>query len=258
MLLRAIASIGLLSISTIGAFAAPAVPIYSWSGCYVGGDAGGVAGSVDASSSVMSTVPLNVPFVNEVLVGLRQPISPSSVTAGAVLGCNYQTRFNFVIGLEGDFGYMGLNKSSPFASQIFAPFLTTATSISTSWLSTVRGRVGYAVPGDWLIFATGGLAMTEAASSLHESSVAPPGILIESTDGSTTKTMAGWTVGSGLEKRLGQWSLKFEYLYADFGRISASGPALFLGTFPEGVTDRVSAHLTAQILRVGFTYKFWN
>lgn len=271
MFLRILAGLGLLSISMIGAFAADlpipmkalplAAPIYTWTGCYVGGDIGGVAGRMDPSASVTATVPINSPFADQVLFGQSSPLDPSAFTAGAVGGCNYQTNSNFVVGLEADFGYMGLNKSTPFASAIFAPELTTLNSISTTWLSTVRGRVGYAAPGDWLVFATGGLAMTDATFNEHYTDAFPvPGglFLLEAENASTRKVMTGWTVGGGLEKALGPWSIKFEYLYADFGRISTSGPVLFLGQTPEGITLNATAHLTAQILRAGFTYKFWN
>ncbi len=160
--------------------------------------------------------------------------------------------------MEGDFDYMGLKRSNMGVGTGFlAPFLSTSDSIRTSWLSTVRGRVGYAVPDGWLLFATGGLAMTEARFTMHEQS-AFAGFLIESTDGSHSRVMTGWTVGGGVEKAFGPWTLKAEYLYADFGRISAGGPTLSLGTIPEGVNYSVSAHLTAQILRAGFTYRFWG
>lgn len=155
---------------------------------------------------------------------------------------------------------MGLRKTVVGVGNGFAaPFLSTSDSIQTHWLSTVRGRVGYALPDEWLLFATGGLAMTEARFALHEQS-AFGGVLIESTDGLNTRVMTGWTVGGGVEKAFGPWTVKVEYLYADFGRITAFGPVLFggLATAPEGLNYNVTAHLTAQIVRAGFTYRFWG
>jgi opacity protein-like surface antigen len=80
-----------------------------------------------------------------------------------------------------------------------------------------------------MVYATGGLAVTDVNFQLvfkdtfataHESSGAK-------------KTVFGWTAGAGAEFKLaGGWSLKAEYLYADFGNVSASSSNLTAFTPP--------------------------
>ncbi len=149
---------------------------------------------------------------------------------------------------------MGLKKSTAFNSSIF-PSLFTTSSMKTDWLYTLRGRVGYAW-NDWLLFATGGLAVTRAEFTETYSDVFAGFGVLEFSNGSTKKTMAGWTGGAGVERVLGNnLTGKIEYLYADFGKISTSAPIITLGT-PNGITMVSDARLTVHIVRVGLNYKF--
>ena len=60
---------------------------------------------------------------------------------------------------------------------------------------------------------------------------------------STSETRIGWTAGLGLEYMMwSNWSLKFEYLYADLGRTDA----------PAGT----SADVNVNIVRAGLNYRF--
>ena len=78
---------------------------------------------------------------------------------------------------------------------------------SDTWLSTVRGRAGYAF-GGILPYVTGGLAVGDIRANM-------PGFAVAST------TNAGWTVGAGLEVALpGNWTAKAEYLHVDLGRFN--------------------------------------
>ena len=76
--------------------------------------------------------------------------------------------------------------------------------------------------------------------------------------GTASKTMAGWALGGGLEWMMDKrWSLKGEYLYVDFGKVTApavigfpaSGPA-----YAQGLST--TADLTAHIARLGINFKF--
>jgi len=74
-----------------------------------------------------------------------------------------------------------------------------------------------------------------------------------------TLMVAVWTVGIGAEERLfGNWTCKFEYLYADLGRINT------MGIFPTGnvsanavpIQVNLSSKITDNILRVGLNYLY--
>ena len=103
------------------------------------------------------------------------------------------------------------------------------------WLSTFRGRIGYAFDR-WLPYITGGGAYGNVKAT-----AAVPGAAV-----STSKSEFGWTAGAGLEYAfLGNWTAKLEYLYVD------------LGTFNAGIAPVVNnVSFKENIVRVGLNYKF--
>lgn len=124
--------------------------------------------------------------------------------------------------------------------------------MKTDWLFTARPRVGYLM-GNALVYGTGGLALTNIRYNENFDDGPPFPLDIESS--SISRTKAGWTVGGGVEYAIANpWTVKLEYLYADFGSISTTGTDIFLGapftTFSHSVT------LKTNIVRVGLNYKF--
>src|ERR1700730_7302953 len=92
---------------------------------------------------------------------------------------------------------------------------------SDHWLSTVRGRLGYAADR-FMPFVTGGAAFGDIRAST-------PGFA------GGNNTNAGWTVGAGLEFAIaGNWTAKAEYLYVDLGKFNCG---ISCGA---AVTDNVS------------------
>ncbi len=82
----------------------------------------------------------------------------------AHVGHNWIVR-NFIIGAEAEFGSLNLGETV-IANGIFpVPFLgdayTVNSSISTSWLGTLRLRAGSVIREHYLIYAAGGLAFTD-------------------------------------------------------------------------------------------------
>jgi len=68
----------------------------------------------------------------------------------------------------------------------------------------------------------------------------------------STALRLGWTVGAGIERAmLNGWTVRFEYLYIDFGNITDT----LIGIAPiTPITTR--SHVTDNIVRVGFSYGF--
>ena len=133
-----------------------------------------------------------------------------------------------MLGLEGDLDWSNLSGTSNSA-------LCPGCSTSDTWLSTVRGRAGYAF-GGVMPYLTGGLAVGDIRASA-------PGL-----PGAST-TNAGWTVGGGVEVALpGNWSAKAEYLHVDLGRFNC-GTDCGLAS-----TDNVSMH--DDVVRAGLNYHF--
>lgn len=141
---------------------------------------------------------------------------------GGTLGYNFQ-RGQVVWGVETDFS--GSNLEARGGCGIG---LTCESTMN--WLWTLRGRVGLDMNG-WMPYVTGGLAVAE----------------VEADNGfsSGSDTVAGWTVGGGLEVKLDRnWSVKGEYLYVDVG-----------DTISTGGGDRATIE-DMHIVRGGINYKF--
>jgi hypothetical protein len=81
-----------------------------------------------------------------------------------------------------------------------------------TWFGTLRGRLGYAF-GNTLLYGTGGFAYGGVKQQNYAD------VLFSNDD-----TRTGWTAGAGIEYKVsGNWSLKGEYQYVDFGKEDLSG-----------------------------------
>jgi outer membrane immunogenic protein len=210
-LTSAAAAADLLPPAAQGYYKAPAyLPAYSWTGFYLGINGGGGWGS--SSWDVPATGRFDT----------------SGGLVGGTLGYNYQFG-QVVAGLEGDIDWADINGTATTA------VCPVGCKTSDSWLSTVRGRLGYAADR-FMPFITGGAAFGDIKTSVA-------GL------GSTSTTNAGWTVGGGLEFAFAQnWTAKAEYLYVDLGKANCGLSCGFV------TTDNVS--FTTSLVRAGINYKF--
>jgi outer membrane immunogenic protein len=183
-------------------------PVYNWTGFYLGANGGGGWGRSWWQSQSTG-------------------IDLSGGGVGGTAGYNWQFG-NAVLGVEGDIDWSNLKGTS---GAVLCPGCGT----SDSWLSTVRGRAGYAF-GGIMPYVTGGLAVGDIRATA-------PGLAGAST------TNAGWTVGGGIEIALpGNWTAKAEYLHVDLGSFNC-GPNC--GTSP---TNNVSKQ--DDVIRAGLNYHF--
>jgi outer membrane immunogenic protein len=244
---------------------APAAAASSWTGCYGGINDGVAYGESNVKSTFVGPVPpQSLPFARELDGEMSPGLHPWGRTAGAQVGCNWQSS-NLVAGVETDFDYMELQSAiatKPPASFIdpFSADVSSRTSFGAHWLYTLRGRLGV-TQGDWLLYATGGLAATRINYNVSYTNFIiiggpfPPE-LAETQFASVATTKAGWTVGGGVEEKIAgtRWSGKFEYLYADVGSVTAVGEVLTRGVTPSGIFLMHHVPLKFQILRAGFNY----
>jgi outer membrane immunogenic protein len=199
-----------LSVAPLYKAPPPAIaPAYNWSGFYLGINGGGGWGHSNWDTS-------------------SDRIGLSGGLVGGTAGYNWQIG-SAVLGLEGDIDWANLKGSN---ASTLCPL---GCSTSDTWLSTVRGRAGYAF-GGVLPYVTGGLAVGDIRA-------ATPGFP------GASNTNAGWTAGAGIEVGLtGNWSAKAEYLYVDLGRFNC-------GVSCNGLpTDNVSMH--DNVVRAGVNYRF--
>jgi len=151
---------------------APApIPVYNWTGFYVGGNAGYGAGRSDPSTTTEFTPTnywniLSVPQVNAAGTG---GVDPNGFVGGAQAGFNWQTG-GLVLGAEIDFDSFHLSGSRTAGATYLccAPNSFQMTqSVNTDWLFTTRGRLGWAAD-NWLFYGTGGIAVKIGRASCRE------------------------------------------------------------------------------------------
>jgi outer membrane immunogenic protein len=238
---------------------AVALAPFSWTGFYVGGTAGVGWSRADVTmSTVNGAIPLYIPADIPGLNSIGSPgLSQSNAIFGAKAGYNQQWGA-FVLGLEGDISWYRINR---IASTLGSPFLTfptgTATfttTVSTSWLATVRPRIGYAVDNA-LFYATGGAAFGDVKFSNAYRGFSPLGSGFEFEAATVSQTKTGWAAGAGIDYAISpHLILSAEYLHVDLGSIAAAG--LVTTGSASTATFSFSTKLKSDVARVGAAYKF--
>jgi outer membrane immunogenic protein len=182
-------------------------------------------------------------------------------TGGGFLGYRLQLG-KTVVGVEGDInGNSGSSSYSASDANTYRAESFTG-SVKQGFDGSIRGRLGFLVTPETLIYGTGGLAFGSVtgsyAYSAHE--IDGGGFASATGGGSWTTTRTGMTGGAGVETMLTQvLTLRLEYRYSDFGRFSETVP---LSTVCGGTCTSPSSgasinlHPTFQTVRVGLGYNF--
>jgi outer membrane immunogenic protein len=230
-----------------------------WRGIYFGGNLGGALGRSTANTSTVfsPTGYFATSSVPAIASTGRQSLQPNGVTAGGQIGTNFQIG-SLVLGGEADFGSIRL-KESVSGTTVYpccSPTNFTVTqSIKTDWLFTARARGGFAV-GNALVYLTGGLGTTHL--NYHTAFTDTFATAAES--GDVDKRKNGWMAGGGIEYRLvSHFSVKGEYLYADFGRVTTTTTGLTAFTPPIDFPSNGWTHTAAlhkNIFRSGVNYRW--
>jgi outer membrane immunogenic protein len=238
----------------------------SWSGFYAGLNAGGVWGDARANTSIACLdnadpppnhidCPFPLPADSAAVSAAGSgKLSDRGFTGGMQAGVNLQTG-RLVYGLEVDvesFKLGGARTGTANDPVHVGNVITVGTSFDTDWLFTARSRFGWTVAPNILLYGTGGVAATElgARNSISSSLTGAQGAA------SHTGRVIGWTLGGGAEWALNRhWTLRAEYLYLDFGNVTANASVSDGATsFPSNLATTVN--LTARIARAGVNYKF--
>ncbi len=182
-------------------------------------------------------------------------------TGGGFAGFNWQNGA-VVYGFEADAGSLplhlgvagtadsqniGLNNAGDVPS-----VFTIGTGVSTDWMATARARFGFLPTPGLLLYGTAGLAGTELTVTNAFSENFQTGIAESS---SHAEFRTALVIGAGAEWALApRWTLRAEYLHADFGALSTTGVTTYLDTTSNAITS--TAHLSADVVRVGLAYRF--
>jgi outer membrane immunogenic protein len=275
----------------------PPLPVYvpppSWTGFYAGLNAGGTWSGVKSQDTVSSVVTDNgvIPGLASTSAALATASVPLHPTAafigGGQLGYNYQFYNSFIAGFEADIQGTSsdFRAQGVFSQATVAPGVGLASDIassqSTDWLGTVRGRLGFLFTPTLLIYGTGGFAygqtnaityitqfvtgsstLPNAYSSAYPcfNSATPPAT-VQCARYSNTGT--GWTAGGGLEWLfMPNWSFKIENLYYNLGSVSYNAGVLANNTTTGALATWVNpiskASFNGNIVRVGVNYHFFS
>jgi outer membrane immunogenic protein len=252
-----IAAIALIGTPAFAQTPPPApAPVYNWTGFYVGVNAGW--NWTTASTTTLVTTPVtNASFSDSA--------KANGAIGGVQFGYNWQSMSNWILGIETDFQASGTNATSNTHQVRLNPGLLGAVLTESfshtdtlDWLGTVRGRVGYVLWQDTILYATGGLAygrVTESTpATFTQTIIVPPFIPnISNTAFEASAVRTGWTAGGGIEGVAPNTrvSWKLEYLYVNL----ASANFSFAGTpFGFSVNNTTSSTLSEHIFRVGLNW----
>jgi outer membrane immunogenic protein len=257
-----------------------------WTGWYVGLNAGGAWGddavSTTASNSVYcppGTCGHALDFANASIQGATGtfPLNTDGFIGGGQFGYDWQFADSWIAGFEADFqGLAGADGSnsrsssadvSGFAGHSVATDLSVTKSID--YLGTVRGRLGYLVMPDVLLFGTGGFAYghVKSSSAMSQNLVGSGLGGLEPSFGTaldTSRMQGGWTLGGGFEWMFApNWTAKGEYLYYDLGSVTSTGQIADRITSPNPPTTyyfvndvRTTTRFNGSIVRAGLNYHF--
>jgi outer membrane immunogenic protein len=200
-------------------YRAPA-PAWSWTGFYVGGEVG--AKWLDDRWTATSLFDGGGPLTGSPAL----PIDASSprhyditgARVGGYVGYNWQFDSKWVAGIEADAawahasstqaGFPGCTIASTCVVGAFAtpnglPFGGDTTRVTMNWDASVRGRLGYLVTPDTLIYGTGGVAFQNIEAFGQCGSLISSALCFTTTGQTApspgitqSTTLVGWTIGA--------------------------------------------------------------
>jgi outer membrane immunogenic protein len=223
-----------------------AEPVYNWYGFYIGGHIGYGWGSdpVNFTGATGGYVPL--------IASGSIPGSIANNASGLVGGLQWGENYQFgawILGIDSDFSWTDIKASQTFTSP--APMTTTG-SQKLEWLSTTRGRVGYLIQPNLMIFGSGGVADGKTQVTVSNFSGLPCTVPTACAGVSANKTRWGWAAGAGIEYATGPWLWRLEYLHYDLG----SQTFTYSDTVTAANTLTTSTRFAGDLVRGALSYKF--
>jgi outer membrane immunogenic protein len=221
-------------------------PTFIWTGFYAGLNAGYNVGRNDANT---------VGTPGFVALGAAVPASLRTGKDGFIGGgqVGYNQQFGmFIAGVEADLQYVDGKRATAFTSPALGGLTTTA-GTETTYLGTLRARLGVTPVDRLMLYVTGGLAYGNPNNTASVVAAGPGAVW----GGSSDSTRLGFAVGGGAEYALtNNWTAKIEYMYYDLGRRTVTASPLNAAALGTGVAYQARFENTGQIVRAGVNYKF--
>ena len=196
------------------------VPVFSWTGCYIGANVGGAWADKEFSANGFDAG--NHSF--------------GGVAGGGQIGCDYQFATNWLIGIQGMFDGADLNGDNVFFDGIFHS--------KVRWFGTVTGRIGFLITPSVLIYGKGGVAFVGDNHSFFECCHGD-----FASTGDFTRT--GWDAGVGVEWMIfPSWSVWLEWDHMGFGDRNETF------VFPDGDIFVANVKQSIDKILVGVNWRF--
>jgi len=241
---------------------------YDWAGGYVGVNAGAALNNTSLSTDYRYKGFAPISAANQNLIdslGIDDTADGAAFTGGVLAGYNWAYS-SLVLGLEGDFNYVGFSgNATSDVSGVMNQVMGSATrgndriDYEGNWYGTVRARAGYAFD-NFLVYGTGGLAYGKM--SFDQRLAAGDGTQSVTWSGSTDGWNLGWTLGGGAEYAIDRWTLGAEYLYVDLGNYSwsSAGTVRLSNASAQAVwrevNEKGNADYAFSVVRATVKYRF--
>jgi outer membrane immunogenic protein len=213
--------------------AAIVAPAFNWTGFYVGGYLG--AGLRQARFN-------DVDGYNAALASTWNA-NRTNFLGGLTVGYNWQVSPNFLVGVEGEIGYLGgARRYQPASVDTFGRVGDSAYGLITARLGFTADRA--------LFFVKGGLAL--GGGNLRAIDDCNTGACGGGLLSGSRSSNVGWTIGAGVEYAVAQnWTVKAEYNYVRFNNATINAVTPAGATFRYGVNNN-----DAHLFKVGVNYLF--
>jgi outer membrane immunogenic protein len=225
--------------------------VYSWTGCYVGGNIGVASARQNANESTLLlasvfTAPASISYTKSGTIG------------GVHLGCNVEGTYGvargWVFGIEGDWSAAKLS-TTQIAPNLFPNGTAIGTGSvtfteNTKSLASIRGRAGVGVVPNVLLYATAGVVWNHTEyTGLHTYAPCPT-----CSAAAFDSHNFGWVAGGGLEWAIANsnWIARVEGLYY---RVSGASPYGTELAIAQTTTTWYWNDLSVVEGRIGLSYK---
>jgi outer membrane immunogenic protein len=224
-------------------YAAP-VPVFSWTGCYIGvhAGAGAMRDSVGSHGSQMN---------------IGTDYTGTGGLAGGQVGCNYQDG-NWVFGAEGEGYWSGMKTTDASSSAIVngEGFRDTDTA-KNKYDFSIAARAGIAFDRT-LVYGKAGWVWGKfdfLSSDTNFTGVGIPPVIRSS---SASGTLDGLLLGVGIEHALtNNWTVKLEYNFLKYGSKELSFTSCDNTRTPTCFADGTgTVRADKQIFKIGANYLF--
>ena len=204
------------------------VPVYGWSGCYIGGNVGWARTETKVR-------------INGVEDG---KFSSDGIAGGGQVGCDYQFSSNWVLGIQGMVDATDFNDD-----RVSVLFPGDTFRNRARWFATVTGRLGFLVGPSFLLYGKGGWGWVDQRFDMINTAT---GALLTGTTNNNSRNGADAGVGGEWMFTPG-WSLWAEW---DHIFLRDRNFVFTTGVLPVVITNSLNVRRDFDKVLVGINWRF--